>query len=296
MQALRERLLSIFNEALHQKSPEAEVDLILLHLFRQKDRQIRNFSDLRTQNPDPDSILELEAIRIAEKRCTGIPLQHILGIQFFYEHEYKVNDSTLIPRPETEILADAMIQWIRLYKGNLPLRFAELGLGSGILSTEILAEFKSASGFASEVAPAAIALARHNLERIVGADFEKRITILEPNDPRSGFEIFARHGKFDLIFSNPPYVSISDEIEDEVLKHEPHGALFPEVGSDSPDFFYDNFLLHFSILMSPGGSAFFEVPHERAEEILEKFKNAGIFNSKLILDLTGRPRVLQASF
>ena len=110
--------------------------------------------------------------------------------------------------------------------------------------------------------------------------------------------MFKSTAPFDLILSNPPYVSKKDEISEEVLTHEPGSALFPSpLGSiEEPDYFYDNFLTQVASILRPGGASFFEVPHERADEILIKFKAGGAKQAELISDLTGRPRVLRASF
>ena len=305
MLSLKKKILDLFSEAGHEKSPEAETNLILFNAFRNKYRIISKFSDLFTERVATkfpiNAEIEEDALRMVQLRLKGIPLQHITGNQYFFEHDYSVNSNVLIPRPETEILISQLIDFVKKKWVSNPFRFAELGLGSGILSCEILFHFKNALGLASEISPQAIALARQNLDQVLGAgNWEDRFTIIEPGDTHIGFEIFEDYKPMDLIVSNPPYVSVNDEIESEVLRHEPHTALFPMLGGsnegekENPNFFYENFLHHHHKILKPDGIAFFEIPHERSESIKHEFQNAGFTKISLINDLTDRARVLIA--
>jgi len=298
MQALRERVLSILKSSASAKSPEAEAEQILFHVARMSNHSLQKPSDLSTHSAPLGMSEVLEAIHIAENRAQGVPLQHLLGYQFFYSHEYAVDSSTLIPRPETEILIDEAIRHLQDSSVHETFRFAELGLGSGILSCELLSHFSRSSGVASELQPAAIELARKNLHTIIGSDFDTRLEILRVNESTLGFEIFLDHGPFDLILSNPPYLSPGDEVEGEVRSHEPHSALFPMRKAEplEASFFYRNFIEHAPHLLRPGAAVFFEVPHERALEILRLFETSGFTAPRLVQDLTGKPRVLAAKW
>ncbi len=297
MRRLKIRVLEILEKSKFQKSPDAEANLILLHAFRLENPKLQKFSELLLLDPSASDTVESEAIRIAGQRASGLPLQHLLGSQYFYEHDYAVNDSTLIPRPETEILVEATVEWCSKRFKNEAFQFAELGIGSGIISGEILSHFKNSKAVASEVNPLAIALARQNLQSILKEPVDQRITLLEPATSSEGFEIFLEHGPFDLVLSNPPYLSVKDPIEGEVMDHEPHAALFPKVDGEheQPNFFYENFLFHAKKLLKPDGMAFFEISDLRAETLQHEFTNAGFSFVRLIPDLTGRNRVLQAS-
>ena len=293
---LKKEILSIFSQANHKKSPEAEANLILIYSFKSAYPYIEKLSDI-TMTPSPE--ITAMAINMANERVKGTPLQHITQNQFFFEHDYGVNNHVLIPRPETEILLTEALKYIQNNFKEKPFRFFELGLGSGILSAELLSRFRQATGIASEVSHQAIAIARSNLDRTLNSsNWDTRFSIIEPADTHIGFEVFEDYTPADLIISNPPYVSVHDEIEEEVLKHEPHLALFPSLGGlglekENPSFFYENFLYHHKKIMKPTGMAFFEVPHERAQAIAHEFNNAN-FQVNLIHDLTNRPRVLIA--
>lgn len=305
MHSLKNKILEHFKAHGHEKSPEAEADLIVFNAYRHKYGTIQKLSEIYTERSGSKypltTEIEEDAMKMAAERIKGTPLQHITGNQFFFEHEYTVNSHVLIPRPETEILISQVIDYARKTWKSAAFRFAELGLGSGILSAEILYHFKTAIGLASEVSPQAIALARDNLDRVLGnGNWENRFSIIEPGDTHIGFEIFEDYKPMDLIVSNPPYVSVNDEIEAEVLRHEPHTALFPMLGGanagekENPNYFYESFLHHHKKILKPDGVVFFEIPHERATEIEHEFQNAGFTQISIIPDLTGRSRVLMA--
>jgi len=270
--------------------PEHEARLIWFHLLRKQTPTLKTFADLALLTEEPSLAVKEDAVRIAQARASGTPLQHLLGSQFFLNHDYFVDASTLIPRPETEILATRIIEYAKKRFPKKNLRFAELGLGTGVLSIELLAACPGATGVASELNYSAIRLAEKNLNAIIGRSWSSRFQIELSENPLQGFEALLSRGPYDLVFSNPPYVSPTDEIEDQVLRHEPEAALFPQ--NRDPNFFYVNFLEHARELLVPNGAAFFEVPHERANDLLRQFKAAGFRSSELIPDLTGRPRVI----
>jgi release factor glutamine methyltransferase len=296
MQALKSKVIELLRSSQSAKSPEAEAEQILFHVVRMSSQHIRKPSDLSTHEVTLGPAQTLEALHIAENRAKGVPLQHLLGYQFFYSREYAVDSSTLIPRPETEILVDEAIRYLERRPDQSAFRFGELGLGSGVISSELLSHFPECSGVASELSPEAIKLAKRNLREHLGEN-ASRLQILQSPSPDTGFEIFRPLAPFDLILSNPPYLSANDEIETQVKTYEPASALFPMKGANitNPMFFYENFIEHARSLLSPQGAVFMEIPHERAHEIATLFSNTIFQQSRLIPDLTGRARVLFAT-
>jgi release factor glutamine methyltransferase len=272
---------------------QAEARLICFYLLREEFEELEKPSELLFTKFTPSKSIKTSAQEIAMKRGTGIPLQHLLGFQYFLNHEYAVSPDVLIPRPETEILVTAAMEHassqMNADKLAPEFMFFELGLGSGILSGELLSEFPKAHAAASDVSPAAISIAKKNLAAL---GVLNRIQILTTTNPDSGFEIFQSQGQSDLVISNPPYVAVTDEIEDQVKNHEPHAALFPP---QHPNYFYVNFIEHAKNILKPDGAAFFEIPHERADSLRVLFQAKG-FKCKLHDDLTGRPRVLMVKF
>ena len=296
------RLTETLSRSPEVGSPASEARLICFYLLRRLfPKTALSPSKLTDVDPliailyaDPARAALLEefersAVSIAEQRAGGRLLQHLLGQQFFLNHDYLVSPSVLVPRPETEILVTHAIEWAKVVSSQRQkVRFAELGLGSGVISCEILAAIPEASGVASEQSADATIIAKENLLAVAGKGFEQRLQLLMAPSSDTGFEIFLPHSPFDLIISNPPYVSPEDQIEAQVLREEPHSALF---AFSSVNAFYENFATHGRNLLRSGGRAFFEIPHERSEELGEMFNAAG-FRALTLPDLTGRPRVL----
>ena len=294
MRELKSEVLGILKAGLENvTSPGAETDRILLHVLSQSRPELDSFGKLYLSDPVPTPAERELAISLARSRARGIPLQHLFGYQTFMDRDYQVNGSTLIPRPETEILVAACEDWIRQRNGSTGPRFAELGLGSGVISCELLVRFSGATGVATEASSEAIRLAESNLTRWCGPRWMDRLRIV-PVNPDQGFTPFEPYGPFELLVSNPPYVSRDDEIDAGVLLHEPGSALFP--WNNDPGFFYADFILRAKNIMAPGGAAFFEIPHERADLLEAEFQKSGAKRVSLIPDLTGRPRVLRAEF
>jgi len=225
------------------------------------------------------------AEHIVHQRIAGKSLQHLLGKTIFYGREFQVNDSTLIPRPETETLCEIALQRINNEPSD-EIKVAELGLGTGCMAITILREDPRTSVYATEILPTAIDLAKVNA---LAHGVENRLQIFQV--PQAiGFEGLLPLGPFHLIVSNPPYLDKNDPITAEVLKNEPHSALFPV--SDDPMWFYENFLEYASRLLLPGGRGLLEVPHNRADAILARARKHD-FYAAVYNDLFGRPRVLE---
>ncbi len=171
---------------------------------------------LRMNDPMPEeAAARFEAL--AARRATGEPLAYILGEREFYGLDFAVTRATLIPRPETELVIDRALE---LFSRQAPLRFADLGTGSGCLAVTLAVHFPNASGVAVDLSAAALAVARENAVRHGVAD---RLEFLEGDFSR----LDETAGAYDLIVSNPPYVTEAEmgELSREVADFEPHGAL-----------------------------------------------------------------------
>jgi release factor glutamine methyltransferase len=230
------------------------------------------------------------------RRLAGEPLQYITGRQVFLNHEYQVGPGVLIPRPETEVLVESVLTKLRRLDTDLPIRGFELGLGSGIISIELLSQLDCLQMKATDVslvlskAPFARIYAQINAENILGVNYRDRLEIVEIVNPDLTLEPVSGD-KFDFIVSNPPYVDRADEVALDVLTHEPHGALYPlEQGSN---FFYEALARLAPQCLKPGGFIALEIPHQRAEPLRNLFE-ASFVKVEMIKDLTSRNRVLIA--
>jgi release factor glutamine methyltransferase len=227
---------------------------------------------------------------LAGQRAEGVPLQHILGWQVFLDHEYAIDRSTLIPRPETEGLVREAIQALSSPGQASPELGYEIGLGSGVISIELLNAFPSLKMIASEISQEASELALGNARKIL-KDGSSRLTILRPSDAGDVLGSFPRE-QADFLISNPPYLdeARSSEIEAGVLRYEPRRALFADNGD--PLHFYREFSTKAAGLLKPDGRLFLEIAAERASETAEIFREH--WQTTTLEDLSARPRILLA--
>jgi release factor glutamine methyltransferase len=289
-EALRvcKEILSANHQLVVKNLLDTEAEQLVVGAFRIATGEMLSRTDmlLRMQDAFPESA-GTKLLILAGTRLQGLPLQYVLGYQAFLEHEYDVNASTLIPRPETEVLVTEAIRNLRS-----PSLGIEVGLGSGVISIELLHHFKTLRMKASELSSAAQDLARKNAVRILGDD--SRLQMYTPSDAQDVLGRF-QGMRVDFIISNPPYLDSrrSGEIDEEVLQHEPRAALFPQGpnGEDSLHF-YRQIAIEGRDLLNPGGQVFLEIAHERADETAALFQSG--WSCRIENDLSGRPRVLVA--
>jgi release factor glutamine methyltransferase len=224
-------------------------------------------------------------------RVSGTPLQYLTGEQAFLDHVYRVTPDVLIPRPETETLAT--VAFAELSLGQPLILGLEIGLGSGILSIELLAHFPHLQMMASEASPGAIKISQLNASAILGPG-ASRLSIVEVRNRMQVCEPLSERlagSKADFLISNPPYLAHAGEAEEQVASHEPALALWsPEA---DPAYFYRAIARDAKDLLADHAPIFVEIPHERAHEIRGVFTSQG-WGVTMKHDLTGRDRVLIA--
>jgi len=230
-------------------------------------------------------------VQSARARVEGKPLQYLTGVQEFLSHEYEVGTGVLIPRPETEMLVLTALEYLKE-----PTLGIEIGLGSGVISVELVSRLRHLKMVASEVSLEAKKYSDKNINNILKISSltgERIKTVLTSQDADlfEPFEKNLHHCKADFVISNPPYL-IQSEAEAEVFLNEPHSALFAP--SEDPFYFYRRIAQRAWDFLNPGGWVFLEVPHERASKIMKLFESARWKpqQTKLLNDLTGRPRIL----
>jgi release factor glutamine methyltransferase len=230
---------------------------------------------------------------LAGTRAEGRPLQHLTGVQVFLNHEYEVGPDVLVPRPETEVLVQQALQDLKSLN-DPPVLGLEIGTGSGIISIELLSELPSLRMIASELTAEAEQRARINATRILGVGVS-RFQIVRANQPLEVWQPFEgalQNQRADFIISNPPYLALTDAIDDEVIRHEPSTALFAP--QSDLVYFYRAVASGAHQFLRSGGLVFMEIAHERAEETRKVFDASG-WNVRILPDLTQRDRVLVAT-
>lgn len=236
-------------------------------------------------------VTDLEKLlQILEQLKIGLPLQYILGETEFYDLKFKVNPSVLIPRPETEELVDWAIITIREMKGETDvLKIVDLGTGSGCIPISIKKYIPLADISAIDISKEALNTAKLNAE-INNTDIKfLEDDILIPTSQ----ELI--NTQYDIIISNPPYVTDSEkaEMHQNVLNHEPHSALF--VPDNEALKFYTSIADFALNHLNKNGFLFLEINEKFGKETGEILKENGFKTVEIRQDMYGKDRMIKAS-
>lgn len=207
------------------------------------------------------------------------PLSHLVGFDYFYDRKFKVTKDVLSPRMETEELIYKVLEYIKKSKKD-SFRILDLCTGSGIIAITLKKEIveKYTEIVASDISEKALSIAIENAN-----NNNANITFIKS-------DLFDNiSGKFDLIISNPPYISYKDKItiKDSVLNYDPHLALFAE---EDGIYFYRKIIENAVHYLSKDGVIFFEIGYDQKEKILELGKNNN-FITTVYKDINDRDRI-----
>ena len=209
-----------------------------------------------------------------EKINSGVPIQYITNSQFFYDENFYVDNNVLIPRPETEELVSHIIKH---EKDNKKKNILDIGTGSGCIAI-ILYKHLNAHVFGIDSSKEAVKIANKN-NRLV----ENKVRFINES-----IEEYTPKTKFDVIVSNPPYISSEDKskVDDNVLNYEPHKALFV---SKDPLYFYKKILRFSRKHLNEKGNIYFEINDKYESELERLFSE---FECEFIEDIYGKKRFL----
>ena len=238
-----------------------------------------------------------QAVEAFRRMASGEPLQYVTGKACFYGREFNVTPDVLIPRPETELLCRAVIDFVKM---KSEVRILDLCTGSGCIAWTLALEIPGAQVTAVDVSEGALAVASaqdfaDEMSRTcaVAPDFLKADVLSchpEPSlcHPERSEGSFPSH--FDIIVSNPPYVMDSEKalMRKNVLDHEPHLALF--VPDDDPLLFYRAVAQWALQLLKPGGFGIVEINEALGEETAEIYRRNGFSAVTIIKDLNDKDR------
>lgn len=226
--------------------------------------------------------LHLDAM--VRRVLSGEPVQYVMGRWAFRHLDLMVDPRVLIPRPETELIVDHVHSF--LTSRPAPHVIADVGTGSGAIGLSLLHELplSSADVWMTDVSPDAIDVARANAAGIGRPAAKAKFAVGSWCDALP----VTLEGSFDVIVSNPPYIAVNDpEVDESVLTHEPHSALF--AGDDG---LADIRVLcsQVSQWLAPGGLLIVEMGYTQADAVRSLFVDAGLTNVETHLDLAGKPR------
>lgn len=261
------------------ESPRLDAEVLLAHVLEKQRIYLYVHFD------EPLQLGELAAYReMIKKRVLRVPVAQILGEKEFMGLTFKVTADTLVPRPDTEILVQAAVDRLRAMAGEEPLRFADIGTGSGAICLSVLHYLAGTVADTVDISLAARAVAEENAASLGLAD---RVTFHTGDllQPLSGISFVA-------ILSNPPYIPEADiaKLAPEVRLKEPHTAL--SGGQDGLDF-YRRLAEEAPAMLVPGGFTAFEVGIHQAGDVADLLKaNPLIDRTEILPDYAGIDRVV----
>ncbi len=233
-----------------------------------------------------------ECSQIVARLLTHEPLQYIVGTAPFYNRTFYSDSRALIPRPETEEL----IEWI-LSDVATGVKILDIGTGTGCIAITLALELPNAQVSAIDISPDAIELAKMNSESLGGSVNFIEGDILQMAEESkinsSEIEMPDEIEKYDIIVSNPPYITINerDEMEENVIKYEPSIALF--VPNQNPLLFYRAISIYALTHLRKGGMLYFEINQQYGKETVAMMQELGFNDVELRCDLNNNERMVR---
>jgi release factor glutamine methyltransferase len=226
------------------------------------------------------------------------PIQYIIGETEFYGLPFKVSESVLIPRPETEELVAWVIDEVEDVEG---INILDVGTGSGCIAISLAKNLPKAKVFALDVSKDALIVARRNAKlndaevEFFEADILNINVIAKEERLWQSESIEKKLPRFDIIVSNPPYVRKLEkaQLKNNVLKHEPHLALF--VKDDDPLLFYKSIIRLSIQILTPNGQLYFEINEYLGEEMMRLLNQGSFVDVKLKQDIFKKNRMITAT-
>lgn len=259
------------------ESPFFESELLLMHFLEIERTQLH-------LSPEKDiTPAQWQNLRAAlARRLSGEPMAYILGYKDFYKERFSVAPGVLIPRPETELILDVALE-MNSMKGPFT-EVADLGAGSGCIGLSLLKELPNSRLWTWDISEDAKRVFDINAEHLGLMD---RITYSLGDPSENPVE-----NRYDLIVSNPPYISESDDrVEADVRRHEPAMALFAVDGGLA---FYNAWLPWAYTALKKGGYAIFEFGDGQGADVTSVAIACGFKTWELYKDLSGKERVIAA--
>jgi len=262
------------------ESPRLQTELLLAHVLKLPRMKLYlNFERVLSE-AETDAMREL-----VRRRSLREPLQHITGTAPFAVWEMVVNRHVLVPRPETELLAEAGWHFLSTLNSQ-PSTALDIGTGSGCIAIALAAKCPNARVTALDVSTEALVVARQNAERngVMG-----RVEFVESD----GFAALAADRRFNLIISNPPYIPSAEiaTLQPEVRDFDPRGAL--DGGADGLDF-YRRLAMEATNWLAPGGKLMVEFGDGQAPALEKLFAQQKWVVEAVRADYSQRQRILIA--
>ncbi|QEK13241.1 peptide chain release factor N(5)-glutamine methyltransferase [Crassaminicella thermophila] len=278
-QALKEAVDKI--EKTSVQTPLLDAEVLLCHVLK-KDRLFL-YTNRNYVFTDEQYSRFLELI---QKRLMGMPVQYIINKQEFMGLDFYVEEGVLIPRPDTEILVETVIEWAKNIK-NDRINVVDIGTGSGAITVSIAKYIPNSFVYGVDISKKALKIAKKN----AASNHASNISFLE-GDLFEPLRKEKLEGRIDILVSNPPYIPKNEieKLQIEVSKYEPKLAL--DGGIDGLDY-YRRIIDEASCFLRNDGLIALEVGHDQAEAVKNMMERKRCYkNIKKIKDLAGIERVV----
>lgn len=266
----------------HAENPRLDAEVLLAHA-----RGCQRIDLYAAYGEEASDELRATFRDYVARRAKGMPVAYIVGHKEFYSLDFEVTPDVLIPRPETESLVVALLDHAKQAAVKSDFSIADVGTGSGIIAICAAKYLPGSQITAIDISPAALAVAGRNAEKLHVAD---RIALVESNL----FAAVPPAARFDIIASNPPYVSTAEmaELPADVRDYEPHSAL--EAG-ESGTAVIEPLINQAVERLNSGGALLIEISPMIAARVEELFRASGNWELlPTIRDAAGHARVIHA--
>ena len=230
-----------------------------------------------------DKVLNFENLeyfkKLVKERATRKPIAYLLNKKFFWKSEFYVNNNTLIPRPDTEIIIE---QILKVTKNKNYLKILDIGVGSGCILLSILKERKNFYGSGVDISKNSLEISKLNAKKLF---VDERVKFY-----KSDVDKF-NQGKYDLIVSNPPYIksNVLKYLESDVLKFEPKLAL--DGGLDGLSVIR-KVIKKSSELIKKNGKFILEIGFDQKNKVIKLLNNRGFYINSTVRDLANNDRCI----
>ena len=256
------------------KSALLDCEILMSKALNQHRSKVILNLDRQLNNKDYKIFRELVTRRLKNK-----PIAYLIGKKSFWKYEFEINDKVLIPRPDTELIIEQVLD---VYKNKHNINFLEIGVGSGCIILSILKEKKSFFGKGVDLSKDSIKLCKKNAKNL---NVSNRLKLF-----KSDIDNF-NLGKYDLIVSNPPYIKKFDlkNLDKDVYNYEPNLALNGGLDGLSE---IRKFVRLSSELIKLNGKLIIEIAHDQKKMVKKMLNENGFYINKVAKDLANKNRCI----
>jgi len=273
--SIRQRLQEAYSQLAESDSPRLDAQILLCHVLKVGKAYLIAHDDYELSNEENAAFTTL-----IERRAKGEPVAYLIGHKGFYDLEFSVTPDVLIPRPETEHLIEAALEWA---KGKDALIAADIGTGSGAIAITFAKHCPQATVHAVDISASALEIARKNAE--------KNAVSVSFHEGYLGQALIDQQIKLNLLMANLPYIRSEEMNTLAVAKTEPQLAL--DGGEDGLDFVRE-LLQQAPTLCKPDALILLEIGAEQGQAVLDfASKTLSPKNAHIIKDYAGHDRIVQ---